>query len=68
VVAEALHWDGAGVFERPIVTRARWRIWRSGRGGAIAWHAWGHRLAARESRRIDQGWSLERFGELMFVE
>jgi transposase len=37
---------------RALLVQASWHIWRSGRGGAIALHAWVHRLAARRGRRI----------------
>ncbi len=37
---------------RTLLVQASWHIWRSGRGGAIALHAWVHRLAARQGRRI----------------
>jgi transposase len=37
---------------RTLLVQASWHIWRSGRGGAIALHAWVHRLAARRGRRI----------------
>jgi transposase len=37
---------------RTLLVQASWHIWRSGRGGATALHAWVHRLAARRGRRI----------------
>jgi len=37
---------------RALLVQASWHIWRSGRGGAVALHAWVHRLAARRGRRI----------------
>ena len=37
---------------RALLVQASWHIWRSGRGGAAALHAWVHRVAARRGRRI----------------
>jgi len=37
---------------RALLLQASWHIWRSGRGGAVALHAWVHRVAARRGRRI----------------
>ncbi len=37
---------------RALLVQASWHIWRSGRGGAAALHAWVHRLAARRGCRI----------------
>ena len=37
---------------RALLVQASWHIWRSGRGGATALHAWVHRVAARRGRPI----------------
>jgi transposase len=37
---------------RALLVQASWHIWRSGRGGATALHAWVHRVAARRGCRI----------------
>ena len=37
---------------RALLVQASWHIWRMTRGGAVALHAWVHRVAARRGRRI----------------
>jgi transposase len=37
---------------RALLVQASWHMWRTGRGGATALHAWVHRVAARRGRRI----------------